>query len=142
MITAILDTNVFVQATFSPPQSASYRTIIAHENGRYQLIFSPETLDEFLQVLSLPRIRDRHGWSDDQIRRFVLSFLADAVIHTNAPAASATVTRDVTDTKFLGLAEASGANFLVTNDHRHLLPIGKYRHTRIVTPAKFLRELP
>ncbi len=142
MITAILDTNVFVQATFSPPQSASYRTIVAHENGRFQLIFSPETIDEILQVLSLPRIRARHGWSDDQIFRFVLSFLADAVVYTETPAASATVTRDVTDTKFLGLAEASGADFLVTNDHRHLLPLGEYHRTRIVTPAQFLRELP
>ena len=142
MMTAILDTNVFVQATFSPPQSASYRTIVAHEKGRFQLIFSTDTLNELLDVLSLPRIRAHHGWSDDRILRFVLSFVADAVIHTETPIASATLTRDVTDTKFLGLAEASDADFLVTNDHRHLLPLRQYRNTRIVTPAQFLRALP
>ena len=141
MTTAILDTNVIIQATFSPPQSASYRAVAASEQGRFQLVFSPATVDELLHVLSLPRIRSRHGWSDDQILRFVLSFLADALVQEEVPGVSAVLTRDVTDTKFLGLAEASNADYLVTNDRRHLLPLRQYHRTRIVTPAQFLREL-
>jgi predicted nucleic acid-binding protein len=47
----------------------------------------------------------------------------------------------VTDAKFLGLAEEAGANFLVTNDRRHLLRLKRHGRTRIVTPARFLREL-
>ena len=50
--------------------------------------------------------------------------------------------RNVTDTKFLALAEESGADYLVTNDHRDLLRIGAWSGTRIVTPAEFPRELP
>jgi predicted nucleic acid-binding protein len=43
--------------------------------------------------------------------------------------------------KFLSLASEANADFLVTKDGRHLLRLKKYRGTRIVTPAQFLREL-
>jgi predicted nucleic acid-binding protein len=48
---------------------------------------------------------------------------------------------DVTDTKFLALAEESGATYLVTQDRRHLLRLKQYGKTQIVTPAQFLKEL-
>ncbi|HLX62927.1 MAG TPA: hypothetical protein VKX17_16755 [Planctomycetota bacterium] len=49
--------------------------------------------------------------------------------------------RDATDSKFLDLALASNAGFLVTNDRRHLLRLKKYGRTRIVTPHKFMLAL-
>ena len=52
------------------------------------------------------------------------------------------LTRDVSDTKFLSLAAESLADNLVTNDRRHLLPLRQYGVTRIVTPAQFLAQLP
>ncbi len=51
------------------------------------------------------------------------------------------MSRDASDTQFLGLAEISAANYLVTNDRRHLLPLRRHQKTRIVTPAEFLRRL-
>jgi hypothetical protein len=41
MITAILDTNVFVRAAIHHPRSASVRTLDAYYDGKYQLILSP-----------------------------------------------------------------------------------------------------
>jgi predicted nucleic acid-binding protein len=55
---------------------------------------------------------------------------------------SATLPRDVTDTKLLALADEAGADYLVTNDRRHLLRLRQDGKTRIVTPARFLGELP
>jgi predicted nucleic acid-binding protein len=49
--------------------------------------------------------------------------------------------RDITDTKFLDLALAADADYLVTNDHRHLLPLKIIGRTRIVTPHKFMLAL-
>ena len=141
MTSAILDTNVFVQATFSASGSASYRTIVAQEQGKFRLIFSEATIDELLDVLQLPNIRASHRWSDDQILRFVSSFVADATIYTAVPSVPASLVRDATDAKFLGLAELSRADFLVTNDRRHFLPLRHHGHTKIVTPAQFLRDL-
>jgi putative PIN family toxin of toxin-antitoxin system len=141
MITAVLDTNVFLQALISTPRSASVRTLRALDREQFQLVFSPATIDELLEVLSVPRMRNRHGLSDDEILRFVLSFLPDAIILPDPPLPSPSVPRDVSDTKFLALAEASGADFLVTNDRRHLLHLRSYGRTQILTPAVFLRKL-
>jgi len=142
MITAVLDTNVFVQALIGSPRSASVRSLRALDAGRFQLALSNSALDELGDVLALPSLRDKHGMSDDEILEFLLSFVHDALMMADRPLPAASLTRDLTDTKFLALAAACGADYLVTNDRRHLLPIGEYEGTKIVTPAAFLRELP
>lgn len=102
---------------------------------------SQQTLDELIHVLTLPRIQRQHGLSDDELMGFVDAILAFSewfvVNHTVSP----TLTRDVSDTKFLALADESHAEFLVTNDNRHLLPLKRHGATRIVTPSRFLDEL-
>jgi putative PIN family toxin of toxin-antitoxin system len=141
MITAILDTNVIVQAAMGSPRSASLHALQAYDAGRYRLAFSPETIDELLEVLQVPSIRARHGWSDEQIVRFVLSLLHLADIlasHLKVPAA---LPRDQTDVKLLSLVETSGAAYLVTNDRRHLLRLKRFGQARILTPYQFLREI-
>jgi putative PIN family toxin of toxin-antitoxin system len=142
MITAILDTNIFVQAAIGSSRGASSRVLKAFDLDKYRLVFSPETLDELLVVLCVPHIRARHGWTDDQILRFILSFLPNSNIYPGKKLISPAVTRDVTDAKLLGLAEEAGADFLVINDRRHLLRVRRYRQTRIVTPSQFLAKLP
>jgi len=141
MITAILDTNVLVQSVISSPPSSSACVLDAYYDGKFRLIYSPSTLDELIDVLLVPHIRDRHGMSDDEVLEFVASLLAHAERRADDLVIPASVTRDPTDTKFLALAEDSGATYLVTNDRRHLLRLGHYQQTHIVTPAQFLREL-
>jgi putative PIN family toxin of toxin-antitoxin system len=142
MITAILDTNVVVQAVIGSPRSASARVLEAFRQSAFQLVFSHDGYQETVNVLALPQIRARHGWSDDEIHTFVRFLLLNSKVYQHLPSVSATVTRDVTDTKLLGLCQASAADFLVTNDRRHLLRLKKHGRTRIVTPAAFMRQLP
>lgn len=141
MTTAILDTNVLVQSIIGSPRSASARVGEAYYDGRFQMVVSPASFDELIDVLTIPRIRDRHGFSDDEILEFIESLLPDAVTYPGESPIPADVARDMTDTKFLALAEESGADYLVTNDRRHLLRLKRHGRTKIVTPAQFLREL-
>jgi predicted nucleic acid-binding protein len=67
MTTAVLDTNVIVQSAFGSPRSASHRVMRALDAGRFRAVFSPAALDELVDVLLLPQIRARHGWTDDQV---------------------------------------------------------------------------
>jgi predicted nucleic acid-binding protein len=73
MIVAVLDTNVILSAAIGPKRAAASRALDAYFDGTYQLAFSPATSDELLDVLSLPHIRFRHGWTDEEILRFILS---------------------------------------------------------------------
>jgi uncharacterized protein len=141
VIRAILDTNVFLQALISRRRSASVRAIKALDEGRFRLVFSSGAIDELLGVLCLPRMRQRHGLSDDEILRFTLSFVTDALIFDEVSPVSAALPRDATDARVLSLAAASGADFLVTNDRRHLLRLKEFQRTRIVTPHRFLQEI-
>ncbi len=141
MITAILDSNIIVQAVISSPASASARTLDFYHGGKFQLHYSPAILDEWMEVLTVPRIRARHGMTDDELLEFLASVLINARRFPGETAVSAQLSRDITDTKFLALAAESHADFLVTNDRRHLLPLKKFQDTKIVTPRRFLAAL-
>ncbi len=141
MTTAILDTNVFVQAAIDSPRSASLRVLQAYDAGRFRLVSSPATWDELLDVLQLPSIRSRHMWTDDEVVRFVLSLLHGADLFPGKTEVSSAVPRDITDTKLLALAEESRSKYLVTNDRRHLLRLRNHGQTTILTPTAFLHAL-
>jgi putative PIN family toxin of toxin-antitoxin system len=139
MIRAILDTNVVVQSVIS--SGASARVLDAYYDGKFRFVYSPSTLDEVIDVLMLPSIRARHGMSDDEILEFAASLLVNADRHDAGDTVAVSLARDVTDNKFLALAEAADADYLVTNDRRHLLPLKRHLTTEVVTPAEFLRRL-
>jgi putative PIN family toxin of toxin-antitoxin system len=142
-IAAILDTNVIVQALIGSPRAASSRMLAAYAQKRFRLIFSFATFEELDAVLKLPAIRARHGFADEKLRGYMAFLLANSSIHSASESTiAASITRDITDTKFLALAQQSNADFLVTNDRRHLLPVREFGPTKIVTPAHFLRKLP
>jgi len=140
MVTAILDTNIFIRAALCPA-SPSARVVDAYLDGEFQLVLSQPVLQELLTVLLLPGIREVHGWADDEILRFVTNLPAGAAMYAGLAHVPASLPRDVTDVKFLSLAAESDADYLVTKDGRHLLRLKKYRRTRIVTPTRFLAAL-
>ncbi len=142
MITAILDTNVIVQTAIGHARSSSLRVLRAYDDGRFRLVLSPERIDEYLHVLVLPDMRQLHGWSDEQILRFVGSLSMNADFYSELPPVPVALARDVTDVSLLALASTADADFLVTNDRRHLLRLKAHGRTRIVTPAAFLKQLP
>jgi uncharacterized protein len=142
MTTAVIDTNIFVQYLISPSRSASVRTIEAYFDGRFRIAYSSAMFDELLEVLMLPHIRERHGLTDSEILEYLAALLVDADRVPGSLPVSHRLTRDMTDTKFLSVAVESKADFLVTNDRRHLLPLEQFRQTRIVTPTQFLHDLP
>jgi uncharacterized protein len=52
------------------------------------------------------------------------------------------VAGDPDDDPVIATAVAARADYLVTGDRRHLLPLGAYAGTRIVTPRQFFDILP
>jgi putative PIN family toxin of toxin-antitoxin system len=140
MVSAILDTNVFIRAALRPG-SPSARVVDAYLRGKFQLVLSQDLLQELLVVFLLPDNREVHGWSDDEILQFVLNLPARAVLYPGQAHVPASLPRDITDVKFLSLAYESGADYLVTKDGRHLLRLKNYRRTKIVTPNQFLTVL-
>ena len=48
---------------------------------------------------------------------------------------------DPKDDMVVATAFAAAADYLVTGDRRHLLPLGTYQGTRILTPREFLERI-
>jgi uncharacterized protein len=140
MIVAVLDTNKVVQAAIGSRHSASAKVVDALFEGRFLITDSPATLEELHRVLSLSQFVGRHGFTQDEIITYIRAVTVSAKIVSPLVSAIYPV-RDITDREFLALTIAADADFLVTNDRRHLLPLKRFGRTRIVTPAAFLRHL-
>jgi putative PIN family toxin of toxin-antitoxin system len=141
MIRAVLDTNVFVQGLIGEPRSASARVLASLTTGQFRIAFSLATLDELFEVLLLRDIRESHGLSPNEVARFINSVIDGADLYDEPPEASVRGVRDVTDRKFIALCMVHNADYLVTNDRRHLVRLRRHSQSRIVTPAAFLRTL-
>jgi uncharacterized protein len=140
MTTVVLDTNVILQSLFATHRSASRAVLDHYFDGAFTLAFSDATLNELVNVLSIPRLKARHQLTDDETLEFVGALLTDASFYP-APPVPPSIVRDITDQKFLSLLMQSSAMYFVTNDRRHLLPLKTYHATQIVTPANFLRAI-
>lgn len=49
------------------------------------------------------------------------------------------VKNDPSDNKILECAITAEADYIVTGDKNHLLPLKRYKNTKIVSPSEFLR---
>lgn len=85
-----------------------------------------------------PRVRSRVRYSDEQVQQFLLLLRSDSLYLEDLPAVEG-VAADPDDDKFLSLALASRANYIVSGDD-HLLTIGAYQGIAVITAAVFLEH--
>jgi putative PIN family toxin of toxin-antitoxin system len=131
---AVLDTNVVVSATLIRG-SNEHQSLRAWERGTFDLVVSPEILQELGRALFYEKLRKYRWMSEPQVRE-LLELLAQASILVPGRA-RLRVSRDQDDDKFLVAAVEAGAQYVVTGD-RDLLDLERYRDVRIVKPRAFL----
>ncbi|MDQ7818929.1 MAG: putative toxin-antitoxin system toxin component, PIN family [Armatimonadota bacterium] len=127
----VLDTNVLISA-LAFPGSIPDQLLSRVRRGDAELFISPFILDEFERVL-----REKFRLSRREAAARVRAVRAMArVVHTTARVTVIRAKED--DNRILECAVAAEAEFLVTGDRTHLLPLGSYGKTRIVSPAQML----
>lgn len=142
MLSAAVDTNILVAGAITGHRkSASKQVVDALFAGQFLLLLSRDTLLEIRQVLADEAVRARHGWTDAQIDQFCQALELRSRLIEPATPVPASLTRDVTDTKWVALALDGQADYLVTNDRRHLQRLRTIGQTQVVSPAVFLRAL-
>ena len=132
----ILDTNVLISALLTPfgATGAVYRS---WTEGGFILLVTTEQLTELRQTLQKPalaaRIRPhRAGHLINLLRR-----VAEEV----GPLPKVERSPDPSDDFLLAMAEAGGADYLVTGDHSGLLTLVRHAGTRIVSVREFAELL-
>jgi uncharacterized protein len=128
----VFDTNTLVSAACFPGSFGRKALDLALRNGG--LFASQATLAELIEVLTRPKF-DRYMDVDLRIRFFgQIRKLCEIV----ATGDTLNVARDIDDNKFLELALAARADFIVTRD-KDLLVLDPFNGIRVVEAEAFVR---
>jgi putative PIN family toxin of toxin-antitoxin system len=123
----VLDTNVLVGAAYAP-DSASGRIVQACFAGRLVAVASPGAVGEYQRILAQAV---RSEGARDRLQTLIgkMELVEPAQVPRHVPG-------DPQDDKFLAVAVAGRAAWIVTSD-QHLLGLDPYWEIRIACPADF-----
>ena len=129
----VLDTNVIVSGLNFPGNERMVLELALR--GRFELFLSWFILGEVSGVLTR-----KFGWDQERAVR-AISVLQDAATIVEPPRLAEVIEGGHPDNRVLECAVAANADYLVTGDRRHLLPIEEHRGARIVNSPRFLSML-
>jgi len=134
---AVVDTNILIRALIKPRGTVG-PILTRLRTGDYTLVYSRPLLDELLEKLTLPRIRDKYAL-DPQAIETIMALLAlrGELVH---PTRAVKVCRDPDDDALIEAALAGNADYVVTGDE-DLLVLKEFAGIRLVTPRAFLTAL-
>lgn len=130
----IIDTNIWISYLISN-KFLKIDSLI--EQGQVKLIFSEESLQEFIEVVRRPKFEKY--FSSEAINELLdlFHYYGELVTVTS----EIEICRDVKDNFLLALSKDSEADYLITGDH-DLLELEQFESTRILTFAEFENQLP
>jgi uncharacterized protein len=139
MTKAVLDSSVLVSA-FLKPGSLPATLLLRAREGAFSLVLSSYVIQETAAVLVRPKHQASRSFTPDEVARYCRDLLAVAELVGDLPNIEA-VPDDPKDNPIVATAVAGRADYLVTGDKAHLLPLGEYQGIRIVSPREFVELL-
>ncbi len=129
----VLDTNVIVSGLNFPGNERLVLELALR--GRFELFLSNFILGEVEGVL-----QRKFGWDEARTRQAVrtLRVAATLTVESQLPGR---LEGGRADDHILACAAAASADYLVTGDRRHLLPLVQYEGTSILSAPRFLSAL-
>ena len=128
----VLDTNVVVSALIGRGNPKRILQLIF--SGELTVCLSADAYSEYVAVLSRPKFVRYLEFAQSSIS--ALKHLKSLAHFIERPP-RVTVCLDPDDDKFVALALATHAAYLITGNKRHF-PLGSYKGIRTVSPAEFL----
>ena len=132
----VVDANVFVSALLSG-RGAPKQIIDLWREEAFELLTSAEILNEIERVLNYPKIAQLHKLSTAELQEFVTLLRDESTVIT--PTQRLAISPDESDNRYIECAVAGSADYLVTGDKQHLLPIGEYHGVPILPRPLFWR---
>ena len=129
----VLDTNVIISGLNFPGNERLVLELALR--GRFELYMTEFILGEVAGVLGR-----KFNWNEERIQQ-ALRALSDAGNMVEPPRLPEVIKGGHPDNRILECAAEASADYLVTGDRRHLLPLEEYRGTRIVNAPRFLSSL-
>lgn len=112
----------------------------AAEDASFQLVLSPSILRELRKVFFKPHVRQRYPLTMEQIAGYMASLRMIAeVVEGRLQVYGAS--KDPDDNHVLACALEGAVDFVVSDDRKHILPLGEYRGIPIISMPAFLQML-
>lgn len=129
----VIDTNVLVSGLFfsGPP----YRILKAWDDGQFVMAVSEAILHEYKRVIETLSGKLDGINLEPILERIIIEAEMVADYTFEQP-----ICEDPDDDKFLACAMLSKSHYLVSGD-KHLLKLGTFLDTAIITPRQFLTKL-
>ena len=129
---------MLVSATIKGGEALKILNLV--ESGKVACFVSLETLWEFDTVIQSDEMLEKFGVASHGLKLAVLKMLS--LCQLVSPLQKLEVVKgNDGDNNILGCAFAAGANYIVTYDRRHLLPLKNFMGTEIMTPRKLLQVM-
>lgn len=140
MIRAVIDTNILIRALIKPAGTVG-PIVLRLARGDFTLVYSRALLEELIEKITLPRIRDKYDLTDDRLSTFFNLIVAEGELVE--PVRRIAICRDPDDDKVIEAALAGDALYVVTGDD-DLLTLEQFESVQFITPREFLgkMELP
>jgi len=129
----ILDTNLWISFLISRRYNQLDNLL---DSGKIVLIFSHESIEEFITVANRPKFKKY--FSDSDLNELIRQF--DKYGKLVKVKTQLSLCRDIKDNFLLNLAFDSNANYLITGD-LDLLILKKVHNTKICTWSVFIEEI-
>ena len=130
MLRVVLDTNIYISAILFDGKPEDIIKLV--REGIVEVLISEAIILEIAEVL-----RRKFGWESWQISRVIDDIRETATL--TIPQQIISLLEDDDDNRVLECAVEGGADYIITGDKRHLLPLKEYEGIRIVSPDEFLR---
>jgi len=128
----IIDCNILVSFLTSPGSSLQ-KIQEAWKKDIFEVLISNEILEEIEETL---RVVSLQGYFDKQDYMVLLKLLIKKATMVNVTSVTHECV-DPDDNRYLNCAKDGKANYLITGDKHHLLPMRKYKYTKIISPSDF-----
>ena len=129
----VLDTNVIVSGLNFPGNERLVLELVLR--GRFELCLSPFILEEVAGVLGR-----KFDWTEERTSQ-ALRALGDAATVVEPRRLPEVIEGGHADNRILECAVEVSADYLVTGDRRHLLPLEAHQGARILNAPRFLSFL-
>ena len=129
-IKVVIDTNVFVSGLTFAGKPREVLDLVW--NGEIEVYISPFIFSELEKALKVV-----FSWSNNQIEQAIKE-IKDKTILVEPKNRVHAITRKDDDNRILECALEAKANYLITGDKKHLLPLKEYQEVKIVPPMEFL----
>ena len=129
----VLDSNVLISALHFGGKPEEL--LLLANQASIELFLSSFILEETARIL-----KEKLGWKEREVRDALAIIKAVATLVQPTMALNV-IPHDEADNRVLECAVEARADFLVTGDKRHLLPLRRYKGIQILTPRDCLDAL-